>query len=896
MTPDDPTTRPALVTSTATPAPTRTCPPDLSLPRSPTEAPPIDPGTMRRIKADLAEARGPEQPPGAGFFGSLSAKILVPLLIFTTLVGGIVIVQEQRTASSKLASELDTDITRFVQVLEGTTEVAGIAGMTQTVQALATDPGIEKIIIIGDDPAEVLAATDGALVGTPADELAGDVRDALSQFELDPSVIWKSVDSENARADVVAPLDVSLSELPEGSEALTGFFVLDTTEAQQMVAEQGRRRLVFTLFIVVFFAIGAWALIRWIVLGRIRQIDDALRRWRFEDSSSRVVDLGNDQLGHVATNINKALDDVDRRERDLTDTNVRLEDQVDELDRLRRREAALGGLSANLGARMTDLVAVLDVTSSEVTRILGDACFVWMSEAGEDELVLASVDHRSTAAAGFLKSLEGTKRPTQLHDELSRIVLAGGTVQLHDISQNRFESMATPAFGSYHSVVGVSSLVIQPLRTGGEARGCLWLTRDNGSPAFTEADLRLLEELAQRVELAISNALLYQEASEAATVIRASADAIGVADLEGRMRKWNPAASQLFGWSHDSPAPSLFPAQSIAGQFRERVVHDGDEVRFEEIRHRPNGEEIWCSITLSAIRDELERPVAILGIFRDTTESHEQAEALRESEMRYRALALHLEQRVIDRTRELKDSLDHLARSNRDLEQFAHVASHDLRSPLRTVRGFADLFLHHLDRSGLELDVRARDYLDQSMAGITRMEDLLRGLLSYSRVERGGQDRTAPCDLADVMDEVLSGLTQAIEQSGATVDVGALPTLPGDRTQMMQLLQNLLENALKYRHPHRKPVIEITAHRIEDEWELWVADNGIGIEADHHPHIFRMFGQLDPNTSPGIGLGLALCQRIIDRHGGRIWVESEVGVGSVFKFRLPAESSRLAGA
>lgn len=851
---------------------------------------------MRRIKADLAEARSPEQPPRPGLLGSLSAKILVPLLIFTTLVGGIVIVQEQRTASSELASELDTDITRFVQVLEGTTEVAGIAGMTQTVQALAADPGVEEIIIIGEDPAEVLAATDETLVGTPAGELPGYVRDALSQSDRDPNVIWKSVDSESPRADVVTPLDVSLAELAEGSESLTGFFVLDTTEAEQMVAEQGRRRLVFTLFIVVFFAIGAWALIRWVVLGRIRQIDDALRRWRFEDSSSRVVDLGNDQLGHVAANINKALDDVSRRERDLTDTNERLEDQVDELDRLRRREAALGGLSANLGARMTDLRAVLEITSSEVAQILGDACFVWMSEPGEDELVLASVAHRSNAAAGILKSLEGTARPVERHDELSRVLEDGQAVELRDIDRNRFESMATPAFGSYHNVVGVSSLVIQPLRTGGESRGCLWSTRDGGSPAYSEADLRLLEELAQRVELAISNALLYREASEAATVIRASVDAIGVADLDGSMRKWNPAASELFGWSHDSPAPSLFPSQSIAGQFRERVVRDGDEVRFEEIRHRPNGEEFWCSITLSAIHDELERPVAILGIFRDTTDSHEQAEALRQSEMRYRALALHLEQRVIDRTRELRDSLEHLARSNRDLEQFAHVASHDLRSPLRTVRGFADLFLHHLDRSGLELDDRARDYLEQSMAGITRMEDLLRGLLSYSRVERGGRDRTVPCDLTGVMDEVLSGLTQAIEQSSASVEVGVLPTLPGDRTQMTQLLQNLVENALKYRHPDRRPVVEVTAHRIEDEiedeWELWVADNGIGIEPDHHPHIFRMFGQLEPNASSGIGLGLALCQRIIDRHGGRIWVESEVGVGSVFKFRLPADSSR----
>jgi PAS domain S-box-containing protein len=226
-----------------------------------------------------------------------------------------------------------------------------------------------------------------------------------------------------------------------------------------------------------------------------------------------------------------------------------------------------------------------------------------------------------------------------------------------------------------------------------------------------------------------------------------------------------------------------------------------------------------------------------------------------------------------------------LARSNRELEAFASVASHDLQEPLRTVASFTELLAA---RYGERLDADGRELLDFVVGGVERMSALIEGLLAVSRVGT----RALPHGLVDcehVLHGVLDDLKAALDTAGASVTHGPLPTLPGDETQLAQLLRNLLDNAVKFRRPGVPPRVGVEAAREGDAWLFRVADNGLGIEPQYFERIFVIFQRLHlQDEFPGTGIGLAVCRRVVERHGGRIWVESEAGAGSTFCFTLPA--------
>jgi hypothetical protein len=225
-----------------------------------------------------------------------------------------------------------------------------------------------------------------------------------------------------------------------------------------------------------------------------------------------------------------------------------------------------------------------------------------------------------------------------------------------------------------------------------------------------------------------------------------------------------------------------------------------------------------------------------------------------------------------------------LERSNQELEQFAYVASHDLQEPLRMVTSYLELLE---ERYRGQLGDDADDFIHFAVDGAMRMRELIRGLLAYSRVGTHGQ----PFELTDcqtVVDLVLDNLQVAIRDSDAIVTHDPLPVVLADPTQMTQLLQNLIGNALKFRG-ERQPEIHIGAQRQAGEWLFSVQDNGIGIEPQHTERIFVIFQRLyNRGAYPGAGIGLAICKRIVERHGGRIWVESEPGKGSTFTFTIPA--------
>jgi signal transduction histidine kinase len=233
---------------------------------------------------------------------------------------------------------------------------------------------------------------------------------------------------------------------------------------------------------------------------------------------------------------------------------------------------------------------------------------------------------------------------------------------------------------------------------------------------------------------------------------------------------------------------------------------------------------------------------------------------------------------------ELQHSNAELARSNADLEQFAYVASHDLSEPLRTVAGFSQLLAKQYRG---RLDPDADLYVSHMAAGVERMQQLIDDLLLYSRAGRLPV-HGRPVDLDEVLDEVLHAIGPAIRERGATVVAGDLPTVRGERSQLAQVLQNLIVNAVKFTATDVTPEIRVDAVRLGTEWRVTVRDNGIGIDAAQRDAVFKMFGRLHPGDSyPGTGIGLALVKRIVERHGGRVWVESAPGGGSVFSFTLP---------
>ncbi|WP_414652291.1 sensor histidine kinase [Ideonella sp.] len=224
-----------------------------------------------------------------------------------------------------------------------------------------------------------------------------------------------------------------------------------------------------------------------------------------------------------------------------------------------------------------------------------------------------------------------------------------------------------------------------------------------------------------------------------------------------------------------------------------------------------------------------------------------------------------------------------LQRSNAELEQLAYVASHDMQEPLRMIASYLQLVEQ---RYHDKLDADGREFIGYAVDGAKRMQGLINDLLTYSRV--GTKARPfAPVALHTVVDTALGYLRLAIEESGARIEVGALPQVNGDATQLVQLMQNLIGNAIKFRG-EAAPRIGIEAHPEGEAWHVTVRDNGIGIEAAYFERIFVLFQRLHGRGAyPGTGIGLALCKRIVERHGGRIWPESVPGQGSAFHFTLP---------
>jgi light-regulated signal transduction histidine kinase (bacteriophytochrome) len=239
----------------------------------------------------------------------------------------------------------------------------------------------------------------------------------------------------------------------------------------------------------------------------------------------------------------------------------------------------------------------------------------------------------------------------------------------------------------------------------------------------------------------------------------------------------------------------------------------------------------------------------------------------------------------------LRRSSEALCRSNEELAQFAYVASHDLQEPLRKIASFCKLLGEHCRG---RLDADADRYIDFAIDGSRRMQTLITDLLALSQVDSRARPSVV-CDTCVACDAAIERLEVAIEESGATVTRGVLPSLEADVNQVTQLFQNLIGNAIKF-CGDRHPEVRITATRRGGDWEFVVRDDGIGIAPEFHEQIFGVFRRLHGREEfPGNGIGLAICKKIVERSGGRIWVDSVPGRGSKFRFTLPAGSTNMVG-
>jgi len=236
---------------------------------------------------------------------------------------------------------------------------------------------------------------------------------------------------------------------------------------------------------------------------------------------------------------------------------------------------------------------------------------------------------------------------------------------------------------------------------------------------------------------------------------------------------------------------------------------------------------------------------------------------------------------------ELANKVDELARSNRDLEQFAYVASHDLQEPLRMIATYTQLLA---EKYRGRLDENADKYIGYAVEGALRMQALIEDVLAFSRVGRNGRDHVRT-ESSAALDQALQMLSVAARESALTVKADPLPPVWADHSQLVQLFQNLIGNAIKFRGANPLQV-KVSATRQGAEWIFAVDDNGIGIAAEHSEFIFNIFQRLHTRAEySGNGVGLAICKKIVEQHGGRIWVESAPGQGSSFKFTLPAISA-----
>ncbi len=360
------------------------------------------------------------------------------------------------------------------------------------------------------------------------------------------------------------------------------------------------------------------------------------------------------------------------------------------------------------------------------------------------------------------------------------------------------------------------------------------------------------------------------------TTLASIGDAVIATDQHGRITLLNYVAQSLTGWSNEEaqgqPLEQVFVIRNEEnGRDVEnpvtKVLREGRTVGLANHTQllAKDGRSVPIDDSAAPIRGSRGQIAGVVLVFRDITARKQAEQAVQRSMQNLRAANAAL------------------SRANEDLNQFAFAASHDLQEPLRMITSYSQLLLRGYRG---QLDGDAATCAEFITEGTKRMRDLLADLLAYTHLASEGQELVEPVDLNRVLQTAIENCNSAIRDAGAAVTSDWLPSVVGHQSHFLQLFQNLISNSLKYRG-QQPPRVRVSSERQDGCWRIAVEDNGMGIAPEYHKQIFGVFKRLHDRTIPGTGMGLAICQRVVNRYGGQIWVESQVDRGATFYFTLP---------
>jgi PAS domain S-box-containing protein len=528
-----------------------------------------------------------------------------------------------------------------------------------------------------------------------------------------------------------------------------------------------------------------------------------------------------------------------------------------QLPELHRFLQAIAGVSA--AERSTKTAQALCQTASRVAGGLASAVYLWDEEQQQLKVEVAEV---AALRSGPLSPAEGVTGQVWTEQRAAAVKV--------QTNLGREENQMA-------ALLGAKALLVVPIRSGQRAWGLLLVFHIRG-PLFPSDDLSLLAILGEQYALALHNADQVAQQNdlvaqlEAANqrirlILETTQEAFIAMDAKGSITDWNKEAEAIFGWPREEILTQPLYEIIIPPQYREAhrrglqhflATGEGPVLnqRLELDALGRDGNEFPVELTITPVR---EGDSYIFNAFLHDITERKQAE-----------------QTIKARTAQLEAA-------NKDLERFAYLASHDLQEPLRMISSFAELLS---ERYTNRLDADAGEFIGYMVDSANRMRELISGLLAFSRLQTQGQPlETIAAE--EAFHRAIANLQVAIKESRALVTHDPLPQVLGDTTQLMQVFQNLIGNAIKF-CTQDVPRVHVSAHESGKEWLISVKDNGIGIAPQFHRRIFEIFQRLHGRAEySGTGLGLALCQRIIERHGGRIWVESELGQGSTFHLTLP---------